>query len=90
MRLKWLRTALSVILVGMYVAGLVAMFMQRTAVGITLWGISTLGGVGLLWWIHTMDRREADRARIKQGMPYGDPDDPSAPVVPAVPPEDAP
>lgn len=85
---KTIRVALSLILVGMYVAGLVALFMQNTVLGVNLWVISTAGSLGLLYWIHVMKRREEDAEKIAKGMPYGEPDDPDAPVNPVVPPED--
>ena len=83
-----IRVALSLLLVAMYVAGLVALFMRKTLIGVNLWVISLVGSLGLLYWIHVMKKREEDAEKIARGMPYGDPDDPNAPVNPVVPPED--
>ena len=84
---KFLRVLLSVILVGMYFAGLIALCMRRAELGVNLWVISTAGSLGLLYWIHVMKRRAEDRERIERGMPYGEPDDPDQPVEPVAPPE---
>jgi NADH:ubiquinone oxidoreductase subunit 6 (subunit J) len=81
------RTALSLLIVALYVAGLFAMFAKNVRLGIDLWVISTLGGIGLLYWIHVMKKRAEDADKIARGMPYGDPDDPAAPVNPVVPKE---
>lgn len=91
MNRSFIRTALSLLIVVLYVAGLVAMFMGNVRLGIDLWVVSTLGGIGLLYWIHVMKKRAEDADKIARGMPYGDPDDPTAPVNPVVPREnDAP
>jgi len=84
-----LRTVLSLLLVGLYAAGLVAMLAGGFQAGLYLWGISTLGGIGLLYWVRTRERREEDADKIARGMPYGDLDDPFAPVTPAVPEDEA-
>ena len=36
-----------------------------------------------------MERRREDAEKIAKGMPYGDPDDPTAEVTPAVPEDEA-
>ena len=79
------RTALSLIIIALYVAGIVAMMAGNARLGIDLWVVSTLGGIGLLYWIHVMKKRAEDAEKIARGMPYGDPDDPAAPVNPVVP-----
>ena len=91
MNRSFIRTALSLLIVVLYVAGLMAMFMGNVRLGVDLWVVSTLGGSGLLYWIHVMKKRAEDADKIARGMPYGDPDDPAAPVNPVVPREnDAP
>ena len=80
-----LRTALSLFIVGLYVAGLIAMFAQNLQLGLWLWVISTAGGVGLLYWMRVMNKRAEDAEKIAKGMPYGEPDDPAAPVEPVAP-----
>ena len=82
------RTFLSLLLVGLYVAGLAAMLMGHFQVGLYLWVISTAGGIGFLYWLRVMKRRAEDAEKIRQGMPYGEPDDPGKPVEPVAPPED--
>ena len=80
-----IRAGLSLILVGLYAAGLIAMLIGQFRLGLILWVISTLGGIGLLYWIREMNRRAEDAEKIAKGMPYGEPDDPTAPVNPVVP-----
>ena len=54
--LRALRSTVSLLLVAMYVAGLVAMLTSRVQLGLILWVVSTLGGIGLLYWIKTRDK----------------------------------
>lgn len=87
MNTKLIRTVLSLLITAMYAGGLVAMCMGNPRLGGDLWVISTLAGIGLLYWIHVMKKREEDAEKIAQGMPYGDPDDPNASVNPVFPKE---
>ena len=88
MKRNRVRAALSLLLVGLYAAGLIAMLLGHFMPGLYLWAISTLGGIALLYWIHVMTKRAEDAEKIARGMPYGDPDDPAKPVEPVAPPED--
>ena len=85
---RTIRTAVSLILVVMYFAGLVALCLKQTLLGVNLWVISTVASLGLLYWIHVQKRRAEDAEKISKGMPYGEPDDPNAEVNPVAPPED--
>lgn len=60
-----LRAALAIILVALYILGLAAMLTSRVQLALILWVISTLGGIGLLYWMRTVTRRkeEAEKAR---------------------------
>ena len=65
-----LRSVISLALVAMYVLGLVAMLTSRVQLGLILWVVSTLGGIGLLYWIKTAEknrklREEAERGKDK-------------------------
>ena len=82
-----IRTALSLLIIALYVAGIVAMMAGNARLGIDLWVVSTLGGIGLLYWIHVMKKRAEDADKVARGMPYGEPDDPAAPVNPVAPKE---
>lgn len=82
------RRALSLLLVGIYAAGLIAMLMGQLRAGLILWMISTLGGIAMLYWIHELKKRAEDAEKIARRMPYGEPDDPSAEPVPVAPAED--
>lgn len=60
-----LRAALALVLVALYILGLAAMLTSRVQLALILWVISTLGGIGLLYWMRTVNRRkeEAEKAR---------------------------
>lgn len=62
---KTLRVVLSLLLVGCYVAGLVAMIGFSFSIGVMLWVISTVGGIGLLYCIRTFERRAAEVAEAE-------------------------
>ena len=53
-----LRSVIALVLVAMYVAGLVAMLTSRVQLALILWVVSTLGGIGLLYWLHILKERE--------------------------------
>ena len=48
----------AIVLVALYAIGLVAMLASRVQLALILWVISTLGGIGLLYWIRTTNKRE--------------------------------
>ena len=56
--IRRLRAIVSLALVACYVVGLIAMMTFSVQVGLILWVVSTLGGIGLLYWIHTVEKRE--------------------------------
>lgn len=80
-----IRSVLAILLVALYAAGLIAMFMGSVRAGLILWTVSTLGGIALLFWLRELKKRAEDAEKIARGMPYGDPDDPAAPVNPVAP-----
>ena len=51
------RAAAALVLVALYAAGLIAMLVSNVQLALILWVISTLGGIGLLYWIRTMNKR---------------------------------
>lgn len=61
------RAIVALVLVALYAAGLVAMLASNVWLGSILWVVSTLGGIGLLYWIHTMNKRKEDAARAQNG-----------------------
>lgn len=64
------RAVAAIVLVALYIAGLVAMLMSRVQAALILWVVSTLGGIGLLYWIHTMKKRQEDaQKRAGDGAP---------------------
>ena len=62
-----LRSVVSLALIAMYVLGLVAMLTSRVQLGLILWVISTLGGIGLLYWIKTAEKNRKLREEAGQG-----------------------
>ena len=64
-----LRSITALVLVALYIAGLIAMFMSQVQLGLILWVVSTLGGGGMLYWLHTRNKRreEAAKAQAESG-----------------------
>ena len=71
--IKRLRAAVSLVLVALYAAGLIAMFASSVQTGLILWVVSTLGGIGLLYWIHTVEKRQAEPENTEGAKPDGEP-----------------
>ena len=69
--LRKLRAAAALILVVLYILGLVAMLTSRVQLALILWVVSTLGGIGLLYWMRTVTRRkeEAEKRESDAGEP---------------------
>ncbi|MBQ8111413.1 MAG: hypothetical protein IJ124_14755 [Clostridia bacterium] len=61
------RAIVALVLVVLYIAGLIAMFVSSVQLGLILWVVSTLGGVGLLYWIHTMNERRQNNVQADDG-----------------------
>ena len=62
-----LRAIVALILVLLYVLGLVAMLTGRVQLALILWVVSTLGGIGLLYWMRTVTRRKEEAEREARG-----------------------
>ena len=60
--IRTLRMVISLILIGCYFVGLVAMITFSFEIGLVLWVVSTLGGVCLLYWMRSLERRAAEAA----------------------------
>ena len=58
-----LRAIAAMILVLLYILGLVAMMTGRVQLALILWVVSTLGGIGLLYWMRTVTRRKEEAER---------------------------
>lgn len=65
--LRTLRSVISLALVAMYVLGLIAMLTSRIQLGLILWVVSTLGGIGLLYWIKTAEKNRKLQQEAEQG-----------------------
>jgi Flp pilus assembly protein TadB len=62
-----LRAIVALILVLLYILGLVAMLAGRVQLALILWVVSTLGGIGLLYWMRTVTRRKEEAEREARG-----------------------
>jgi len=62
-----LRAIAALILVALYILGLVAMLTSRVQLALILWVVSTLGGVGLLYWMRTVTKRKEEAEKASQG-----------------------
>ena len=65
--LRRLRAIVALILVLLYILGLVAMLAGRVQLALILWVVSTLGGIGLLYWMRTVTRRKEEAEREARG-----------------------
>ena len=64
--LRRLRAIVALALVAMYILGLVAMMTGRVQLALILWVVSTLGGIGLLYWMRTVTRRKEEAEKAAQ------------------------
>ena len=64
--LRRLRAIVALALVAMYILGLVAMITGRVQLALILWVVSTLGGIGLLYWMRTVTRRKEEAEKAAQ------------------------
>ena len=72
--LRKVRSIVALILVALYVLGLVAMLASRVQLGLILWVVSTLGGIGLLYWIRQQrERKEAEEKARQAEQPQKEP-----------------
>ena len=55
--IRKLRSVVALLLVAAYVAGLIAMLASQVQLALILWVVSTLGGIGLLYWLKTLKER---------------------------------
>ena len=62
-----LRAIAALALVALYVLGLVAMMTGRVQLALILWVVSTLGGIGLLYWMRTVTKRKEEAEKAVQG-----------------------
>jgi len=62
-----LRAIAALALVILYVLGLVAMITGRVQLALILWVVSTLGGIGLLYWMRTVTRRKEEAEKATKG-----------------------
>ena len=62
-----LRAIAALILVALYILGLVAMLTSRVQLALILWVVSTLGGIGLLYWMRTVTKRKEEAEKAARG-----------------------
>ncbi len=56
--IRKLRAVVALALVALYAAGLILMLASQVRLAVILWVVSTLGGIGLLYWLKTLKERE--------------------------------
>ena len=69
---KRLRAIISLVLVALYVLGLIAMITFSFQTGLVLWVVSTVGGIGLLYWIRTTDKSPEQGEKTDAGSDDGE------------------
>jgi len=62
-----LRAIVALLLVLLYILGLVAMLSGRVQLALILWVVSTLGGIGLLYWMRTVTKRKEETEKAARG-----------------------
>lgn len=69
--LRTLRAVVALLLIAAYIAGLIAMLTSNVQLGLILWVVSTLGGIGMLYWLRTAEKnREAmEKAAVDRADP---------------------
>ena len=69
--LRMLRAVVALLLIAAYIAGLIAILTSNVQLGLILWVVSTLGGIGMLYWLRTAEKnREAqEKAAADQSEP---------------------
>ncbi len=63
--LRKLRAATALALVALYIAGLILMLAGQVRLASILWVVSTLGGIGLLYWMRTVAKRKEEAAKAE-------------------------
>ena len=62
-----LRNIICIVLVVLYFIGLLCMFLNQLGAGLSLWGISTVGGFFALYYIRTSEEKAASEKKAKDG-----------------------
>ena len=63
--IRRLRAIAALVLVALYILGLAAMLTGRVQLALILWVVSTLGGIGLLYWIRTAEKQREELAKAE-------------------------
>ena len=69
--IKRLRAIVALLLVALYIAGLIAMLASSVQLALILWVVSTLGGIGLLYWLHTLKKRQEAETKAAENAQNG-------------------
>ena len=70
--LRTLRAVVALLLIAAYIAGLIAMLTSNVQLALILWVVSTLGGIGMLYWLRTAEKNR--EAREKAAADRADPE----------------
>lgn len=61
------RTIVCLVLTVMYALGLVLMLAKQMDLGLLLWGVSTVGGMGVLYYINKKEKAAKQAAEQEEG-----------------------
>lgn len=61
------RTIICLVLTVMYALGLVLMLAKQMDLGLLLWGVSTVGGMGVLYYINKKEKAAKQAAEQEEG-----------------------
>ena len=61
--LRMLRAVVALLLIAAYIAGLIAMLTSNVQLGLILWVVSSLGGIGMLYWLRTAEKNREAREK---------------------------
>lgn len=62
-----IRTIICLVLTVMYALGLVLMLAKQMDLGLLLWGVSTVGGMGVLYYINKKEKAAKQAAEQEEG-----------------------
>lgn len=57
MNIKTIKSIVCAALAACYLVGMILLLLGRVHQGITLWSISTIGGLVVLWYLHSTEKR---------------------------------
>ena len=65
-KLKKIRIGICIVVTVLYFAGLVCMLCRNTGLGVLLWGISTVAGMGVLFYVQRLEREKREAEEMEK------------------------